>query len=187
MINFLSNWIEQIAISVIIVSVFELLLPNGNLKKYIKVILGIYVIFCIISPFVNSSALYDLGEIDLEDYVENVSKSETTINQESMDNRLQELYIEQLKENIRKKVEEEGYQMDKCNIDADLNTTSDNPGIHSIHLVLNQNKKIGNIEKVEIGTKDTVQETNNEEINRLKQNLADDYEVSQDVIKITLK
>jgi len=187
MIKFLSNWIEQIAISVIIVSVFELILPNGNLKKYIKVVLGIYVIFCIISPFVNSSALYDLGELDLENYVENVSKSETTVNQESMDNRLQELYIEQLKENIKKKVEEKGYRMDKCNIDADLNTTSDNPGIHSIDLVLNQNKRIGNIEKVEIGAKDTEEEINNEEINILKQNLANEYEVSQDVIKITLK
>ena len=39
MINFLSNWIEQIAIAVIIVSIFELILPKGNLKKYIKEVL----------------------------------------------------------------------------------------------------------------------------------------------------
>ena len=39
MINFLSNWIEQIAIAVIIVSIFELILPKGNLKKYIDIIL----------------------------------------------------------------------------------------------------------------------------------------------------
>ena len=36
MINFLSDWIEQIAIAVIIVSIFELILPKGNLKKYIN-------------------------------------------------------------------------------------------------------------------------------------------------------
>ena len=53
MINFLSNWIEQIAIAVIIVSIFELILPKGNLKKYIKLVLGIYIIFCMIYPFVN--------------------------------------------------------------------------------------------------------------------------------------
>ena len=134
MISFLSNWIEQIAMAVIIVSIFELILPNGNLKKYIKVVLGIYVIFCLISPFVNGSNLYHLGDIDLEQYVENASQNETIVNQESMDARLQELYIEQLEKDIENKVEEKGYTLYQCNIDADLNTTSDNPGIHKIDL-----------------------------------------------------
>ena len=44
MINFLSNWIEQIAISVIIVSIFELILPKGNLKKYKSCTWNIYYI-----------------------------------------------------------------------------------------------------------------------------------------------
>ena len=47
MIEFLSNWIQGIAIAVIIASIFEMLLPNGNIKKYVKVILGIYIVFCI--------------------------------------------------------------------------------------------------------------------------------------------
>ena len=51
MINFLSNWIEQITLSVIIVSIFELILPKGNLKKYIKVVLGVYIIYCFILLF----------------------------------------------------------------------------------------------------------------------------------------
>ena len=80
MINFLSNWIEQIAIAVIIVSIFELILPKGNLKKYIKVVLGIYIIFCMISPFVNSSALYDIGNIDLEKYTQNNISNTTNVN-----------------------------------------------------------------------------------------------------------
>ncbi len=63
MIRFLSKWIEGIAIAVIITSIFEMILPNGNLKKYIKVVLGIYVIFSIIAPFVDSKALYS---IDIE-------------------------------------------------------------------------------------------------------------------------
>ena len=83
MISFLKNWIEQIVISVIIVSIFELLIPNGKIKKYIKVVLGIYIIFCIISPFVN---------------------------QESMDLRLQDLYIEQLENDVKKKIEEKRIQ-----------------------------------------------------------------------------
>lgn len=67
MINFLSKWIEGIAIAVIIASIFEMILPDGNIKKYIKIVLGIYIIFSIISPFVDSKELYSLNiskEID---------------------------------------------------------------------------------------------------------------------------
>ena len=99
MIKFLSNWIGQIAIAVIIVSIFEMVLPKGNLKKYIKVVLGIYVIYCLISPFVNKSKLFDLDNINIEKYTtSNIIQS--SINQESMDERLEKLYIEELEKNI---------------------------------------------------------------------------------------
>ena len=58
MIKFLSTWIGQITISVIIVSIFEMVLPSGNIKKYIKVILSVYIIYCMISPFVNNKNLF---------------------------------------------------------------------------------------------------------------------------------
>lgn len=189
MISFLSNWIEQIAIAVIIVSIFELMLPNGNLKKYIKVVLGIYVIFCLISPFVNGSNLYDFSDIDLEQYVENSGQNETRINQESMDTRLQELYIEQLEKDIENKVEEKGYTLYQCDIDADLNQASDNPGIHKIDLTLIEKQAgITEVEKIEIGT-NTTNETINipEEVNQLKEELANDYEINQDFIQIKIK
>lgn len=110
MISFLKNWIEQIVISVIIVSIFELLIPNGKIKKYIKVVLGIYIIFCIISPFVNSTELYNISEVNLDEYIQNMTKTETVVNQESMDLRLQDLYIEQLENDVKKKVEEKRLQ-----------------------------------------------------------------------------
>ena len=97
MIEFLSKWIEQITISVIIVSVLELILPKGNLKKYIKVVLGIYILFCMISPFVNSQELYNFKDINLEDYTKNTTKKTSELNQESMNKRLQSLYIEQMR------------------------------------------------------------------------------------------
>ena len=74
MINFLTNWIEGIAIAVIIASIFEMLLPKGNIKKYIKVILGIYIVFNIISPFANSKAInsFDIKK-ELNKYTENTN------------------------------------------------------------------------------------------------------------------
>ena len=80
MINFFKSWTEQIVIAVIIVSLFELILPKGNLKKYIKVILGLYIVFCIISPFVKNKNIYNLENIDLENYVgKKITKETSTI------------------------------------------------------------------------------------------------------------
>lgn len=187
MIEFFSNWVQQIALSVIIVSIFELILPKGNLKKYIKVILGVYVVFCLISPFVDSQALYKLQDMDLSSYVEDKTKnSNNNVNQESMDLRLSKLYIEQLEKDIEKKVKENGYTMVKCNIDADLKSSSNNPGIHKIDLTLSKNNI--NIEDININTKQTdddEQIDNNTE--NLKESIATSYEISKDIITIKLK
>ena len=74
MINFLSGWIEQISVSVIIVSIFEMIIPKGNIKKYIEIILGIYITYCIIAPFVNSGQLFDLDEKKLNKMMQSDKK-----------------------------------------------------------------------------------------------------------------
>ncbi len=187
MIKFLSNWVQQIALAVIIVSIFELILPNGNLKKYIKIILGIYVIFCLISPFVDSQALYKLQNVDLSEYVENETQAlNSTVNQESMDLRLSQLYIEELEKDIKKRVEENEYKMVKCNIDANLKTSSNNPGIHKIDLTISKNNI--NVSDVEINIKKTDEKKQEDvDVENLKKSIASNYEISKDIINIKIK
>ena len=55
MISFFSSWIEQIIVAIIIVVVFEMLIPNTTNKKYIEVILGVFVIYSIIAPILSDS------------------------------------------------------------------------------------------------------------------------------------
>lgn len=187
MIIFLSKWIEQIAVSVILVSIFELILPKGNLKKYIKVVLGIYIIFCLISPFVNNKGLFDLKKLDLEKYTQNINKS-SIIAEKNMDNRLQQLYIDELKNDIQKRVEEFGYNLYKCEIDANLNSQSSNPGIHKISLIIEEKKEnLINIEKVEINQNINDNLSNSQEINEIKNSIAKYYEIDSEIIKIKLK
>ena len=187
MISFLSNWIQQIALSAIIVSVFELILPQGNIKKYIKVVLGIYIIFCIISPFVTNFKLYKLEDLNLENNIEEPKYKEETTTQASMDSRLQELYLQELKSDLQKKVEENGYKMLKCDIDAELKSTSKNPGIHKIDLVIT--KENTNIENIEVNIKQTTEKPSEQtpELENLKENLANYYEVNKDIINIKIK
>ncbi|HCC04077.1 MAG TPA: hypothetical protein DEP51_04400 [Clostridiales bacterium] len=187
MISFLSSWIGQIAVSVIIVSIFEIIIPNGNLKKYIKVVLGIYIVYCMITPFVNKNKLFDIDDLDIKKYTtNNISKS--NINQESMDKRLEVLYIDELEKNINNKLNEYGYEIYKCKIDANLKANKENPGIHKIDLIIknSQNNQI-QINEVEIGNSIKQQEKKDINIEQIKQLIADYLEINQNIISIKIK
>ena len=125
MIEFFKNWVEQLAIAIVIVSIIELLLPSGNLKKYIKIVLGIYIVFCIVNPFVNGNSILNFENSDFENYIENQSVS--NINEESMNKRIQDLYIQELKKTIENNLAKRGYKIYKCEIDADLSYQSAKP------------------------------------------------------------
>ena len=53
MIDVISNWAGELVVSLIIVTVIEMLLPDNKIKKYVKTVIGVYIIFCIISPFID--------------------------------------------------------------------------------------------------------------------------------------
>ena len=182
-IEFLKNWIEQIAVAVVIVSIFELILPKGNLKKYIKVVLGTYIIFCMISPFVNSANLFDINQLDFNEIVDNSSKTITNSSQ-TIDARLQELYIEEIKKSIEEKVKEYGFEIYKSKIDADLSKESKNPGIHKINLILKR-KNIG-VDKIDIRN-DNDKKENEAIIDNIKNEIANMYNIQSDIISIQIK
>ena len=161
MINFLSSWAEQIIIAVIIATIIEMILPENKSKKYIKMIIGMYILFNIISPAVNNKQYFDFEEFDLEKYASSKVSSDVNVNQESMDKRLEELYISELEKDIKNKVNEEGYIVNSCKVDAILDQNSENKGINKITLKIskdtknnenskNENNNISKVEKVEI-------------------------------------
>lgn len=192
MIHFLSSWVEQMAIGIAIISIFEMILPNGKLKKYVKMILGVYVIFNIISPFVNSDALYNFSEESIENYTQNLITNSSNINQESMDRRLEILYIEQIETNIANKVGELGYDTEKCKVEAVLNSKNTNSGINKINLIVKEKQNENDIQKVHVNqinignVFNLNNESNNKKIKELKKNLAEYYEIDESVINIKI-
>lgn len=194
MINFLSNWAEQIVIAVIIVSIFEMILPKGNLSKYIKMVLGVYIVFNIISPFVNSDALYSFNELNIENYANDLNNNSSgKVNQESMDLRLKKLYIEQIETNIKNKVDELGYIAERCKVDAELDSNNSNTGINRIDLILSKKQNENDIQKVkinEISIGNILKFKSNESseaITNLKKNLSEYYEIDESIINIKIK
>ena len=164
MINFLSSWAEQVILAVIIATILELILPNSKNKKYVQMVIGVYVLFNIISPIIKNKEKLVFSEIDLNKYITTSAKVE----QSSMDARLEKIYLDELENNIKSKFKNAGIEIIKCTIDAELDTTKKNAGIHSIDV------KVKNVD-------------DEQKISKIKQEIIEEYEISEDKIKIIIK
>ena len=204
MIACFSEWAKNLTLAVVIVSLFEMLLPNNKTKKYIKVVMGLYILFNIISPFVKNDFSFEL-----ENVIEN-NKSKTVsteiINQTSMDTRLKQICKEELEKDIIKKVEEQGYVVENCKVDVKIEEETNIDKItlrvkksnEEIQKEENQKqndiqqklvKEVQKIKKVQIGENKTENKNVDEnlsaqEISNIKNFLIKEYEVNEKCLKI---
>ena len=203
MIEFLSSWAKGLGLAIVIVSILEMLLPNNKTKKYIRMVMGLYILFTIISPFIKNRALFNIENIDLSKYQNDYSSVETSVDQTSMDERIQVLYVEELEKDITKKVEEKGYEVTECKVKA--NIQAQNNTISKIKLKIEKNeenkkeedetiekKMVNEIQKIKpVNTQ--IQNNNKEEkeekitkndIQNIKKFLMEEYEVEEKCLEI---
>ena len=200
MIENLSSWAKGITLAVIVVSILEMLLPINKTKKYIKMVMGVFILFNIISPFINANDLKNLNEIDASKYVNENNKN--YVEQKSMDERLEELYIEEIEKDIIKKVEKKGYKVSMCKVDAKITKNEEETGITKIKLKVEktgevkqeenssiENQIVTQVQKIKkVNTKkiEEDKETSLEksDIQNLKQFLIEEYEVNEKCLEI---
>ena len=175
MIEFLSKWIEGIAIAVIIASIFEMILPNGNIKKYVKVILSIYIVFSIISPFTDNKVK---GDFDLskkvDDYSENITNKNYSKEEISTDKKLNKIYENTFEKELVQTIEKEGFKVYKCNVKGNFNAEEENAGISKISITL-ESKKI--LKKKDEENKATKNRWNNESETEVENSLLKEDEI----------
>ena len=114
MIEFLSSWVKNLGIIIVIVSILEMLLPNNKTKKYIKIVFGLFIILNIISPLIKERQVFSIENFDLNEFSNNTKTSNNineneVVNQETMDKKIGELYKKELEKDITKKLEDKGY------------------------------------------------------------------------------
>ena len=114
--EFLNTWLQGIIVAVVIASIIQMILPNVNNKKYIKVVLGVYVVFQIITPVINKffnsdfevSSLIDIDKYTKKMETYEVSSKNTDINKTNEDS-IKQIYITNLKKDIKTKLEDKDY------------------------------------------------------------------------------
>ena len=121
MIEFLSSWAQGIIVAVIIATLIEMILPNSSSKKYVKVVIGMYILFTIVSPIIKKLGGKDinLNTINIEKYERQISKSDNTISRKFEDNNtrsIKDIYVSNLKADISAKLKEKGYEIDTSDV-----------------------------------------------------------------------
>lgn len=118
MISNMNSWAQGIIIAIVIGAIIQMLLPENKNKKYIKVVIGIYILFSILSPVVGKSLninKYNLDEYMAESEIE--SQNENYIYNDSVKNTFKNKVIANIKSQLKSK----GYTANNIDIDIDDN------------------------------------------------------------------
>lgn len=149
MISSISIWAKGIVIAVIIGTIIEMILPDNKNKKYIKVVIGIYVLFCIISPVLGNT--FSLKEDEIEKYL---FLNETINNEKNVTNNdesVEKIFQENIKKQIQIDIQKFGYDSNNIKV-----TTDENYNIISIDISNITEYKSNNtmVNAIEINIKD---------------------------------
>ncbi len=195
MIKFISSWAGGIVLSVIIATILEMILPEGKNKKYIKTVIGVYILFAIISPIISkvTGKTIDTQRIfEIEDILEQNTIEVSSVN---TTNSIEKMYTTNLKQDIKAKIEEKGYQVNKVNVLVETKDEKNYGKIHEITLHISQKKQKENtltpINKIKIEIANTNNEIVVEEnkmpnyiLMELKEYLSGVYDIEKEKIKI---
>mgnify|MGYP004627114043 CR=1 FL=1 len=166
--------ITAIIIAVIIGTIIEMLLPEGNCKKYVKVVIGVYILFSIVSPVITkvTGSEFRVSDIyDINSYIEASTKSTQDYAEINKENQIKQIYETNLKKDMKQKIEEKGYK------------------VKSIFLELANDEQY-TLKKINISL--SLKEQNTEEndvkiVNEIQISVADNNENQTDDVKISYK
>lgn len=175
MVEFLVSWAEQLIIALIIIIMLEMIIPNSSYRKYIKIILGIFVLYVIFNPLLKNK----ITDFNIEQEINNQTKSvnivqpqATTINYNTQ---IENAYKQKFKENISNRLNEKGYKLNNINLDIYYNQEKIETNKLELQISkLDKNKNI-KIDKVQIS--EEKQDISKQELDELKQEISNTYDI----------
>lgn len=208
MIAFINSWVQGIILAVILATIIEIILPEGNNKKYVKTIIGIYIMFVIVGPLISKMLNKDVNiESIIQNTTSTMNKFETNNNITIETNAyIEKTYKQRLEEDIKNKSSEKGYNISFLNLAIETGDSEEYGQINNIAMKIDKidktiedkkgttNNTIDNVKNVQISVSDNkiidgnddVKNTNisENEIETFKEYLSNVYGISKDKIQI---
>lgn len=169
--NWISGWIQGIIIAVIIGTIIEMLLPDGNCKKYVKVVIGVYILFSIVSPVITKFTGNEFRVSDIYDintYIEVSAKSSQENIENNQQNQIKQVYITNLKNDMKQKIQEKGYSVKSLTLEIS------NDGQYTLKKIFAQVSKRKNEENNEVNDVNEINIT----ISNTTENIEEDISIS---------
>ena len=199
--SFLTDWITNIIIFVLLATVIDMLLPSSNMQKYAKIVTGLLLITIILTPlFKLMSTDFDevMNSIDFNgtsqnNSVENVIEMKKKEIQASQHAYILEQMAVQMKQQAEKELmDEHGKVIEKITVQADdLDNVPDSISEVSVLMKDKESETDSTIETVQNVEIDTGSEarknTSEEDTSRLASLLAEKWNLTPDKIIIIVE
>lgn len=202
MIAFLRTWILNIVTVILFITLLEILLPNSNMKKYIKMIIGLLVMLVILNPLLELAN----GKVEFED---EIFRTSTEIDQKILSNHIEQfgktqdqqwmdLYKEKIENNIKDRIKYHN-DIDVIGVNAEIEEDKNSKNFGNIKSLditlpndLESKKETKGIEPVSqivvnVGKNqenDVETEKNPQMVNEIKGNIASLYDIDKKNIKV---
>ncbi|WP_161567207.1 stage III sporulation protein AF [Acidilutibacter cellobiosedens] len=153
-ISFLKDWAVNIVILFILISFLEIILPSGNMKRFLDMVIGILVIIAIMNPIIK--LLNKNKDIDVDKSLLTSSVETMNISYKENDDLLaaqKEQVITAYKNKLKREIEE-------------IISSNTNYSVSDIKIELQEDEEredYGNIKKIEMDIKEAKEEKKEEE------------------------
>jgi len=196
--GFITGWITNIVLFILLAIIIELLLPNSSMQKYVKMVIGLLLIVIILNP------LFSILSSDIDELMASIKISPVQ-DEKNIENLIEmkkkeiqasnHAYIlEQTAVQMKTQVEEELVENYDLTVDhVDLTMDDENEEIVSVEVILsdsqaNANTEIPVVKPVEIDTtKQLTSETHQRDVKEIISFLATVWEMDAEMIAVTVE
>lgn len=175
MVEFLVSWAEQLIIALVIIIMLEMVIPNSSYRKYIKIILGIFILYVIFNPLIKNK----VKKIDIEEEIRRQTNSiNITTNPSatlSYNNQIETVYKQKFRESLSSTLIQKGYELITMYLDIDYMQNDIKTNKLECKIAKLQESKNINIEKIKISEKKL--DISEGEIEEIKKEISNTYNI----------
>ena len=102
--NFITNWLKELVTLFMIISLIDIVMPKGNMRRYVNFIIGILIIFTVISPFTKLNRI----SLDIDKEVQAFSEKDISLDniEEVRNQQIVDLFTSNLSRELKNIIED---------------------------------------------------------------------------------
>ena len=189
--EFVYSWIKDLVLLFVIISLVELIMPKGTMRRYINFVVGLLIIFTVINPFINLSNVDFQLERELFRNIDNQIEDSEEDMVSNQDAQIESIYKGKIAKEVIAYLEKNtDYKV--ASLDLEIDKAKKNFGAISSLTIWIENEKIkGDEESIDIQVKPvlldstSIRHDDRDEYIELKELISDEYEIERDLINIS--